>query len=69
MFFVFVRLTVDRNLPLILHPALFNERVAGLAGYELPVVLPGGGEAGDAGGDVAVKTGLNTAHCHLSIKL
>ena len=67
--FLSVFLTVDTDFPLVLHPAVFNERVAGLAGDELPVVLPVGGEGGEAGGDVAVKTGLNTAHCHLSIKL
>ena len=56
---------MDRNLPLILHSAVFNERVGGLAGDKLPIVLLAGREGGEAAGDVAVSAGLNTTNCQL----
>ena len=54
---------MNRNLPLILHSAVFNERVGSLAGDKLPIVLLAGREGGEAAGDVAVSAGLNTANC------
>ena len=60
MFFVFVRLTVDRNLPLILHPTVLNKQVCGLTGDKLPVILLAGSEGGHTGGDVSVTAGLET---------
>ena len=53
---------MDRNLPLVLHPAVLNEPVSCLTGDKLPVVLLAGGEGGEAGGDVAVHAGLQTQH-------
>ena len=54
---------MDRNLPLVLHSAVFNERVGGLAGDKLPIVLPAGREGGEAAGDVAISAGLNRENC------
>ena len=51
---------MDRNLPLILHPAVLNKQVGGLTGDKLPVILLAGSEGGQAGGDVAVNAGLKT---------
>ena len=56
---------MDRNLPLILHSAVFNQSVGRLAGDELPIVLLAGREGGEAAGDVAVSAGLNTTNCQL----
>ena len=58
---------MDRNLPLILHSAVLQQCVGGLAGDELPVVLLAGGEGGQTGGDVAVSAGLNTTNSPLEL--
>ena len=59
-FFLSVFLTVDRDFPLVLHPAVFNQCVSCLTGDKLPVILLAGSEGGHTGGDVAVTAGLET---------